>query len=644
MAKPKHNNQPRTDHLAQARQPALLQVLVASALAAITLTAYWQVNTFEFTHFDDQVYVARNTNVLAGLTWRGIAWAFEPFHTTNWHPLTWISLMFDAQFAGRHAGFYHVHNVALHIAATLLLFALLSRMTGFLWRSAFVAALFAIHPAHVESVAWIAERKDVLSTVFWMLTTWIYVVYCARPTRTRYAAMLAAFALGLLAKPMLVTLPLTLLMLDFWPLRRHIAARALVIEKTPLVALSIGSYIITVLSQRAGGSVAGLSTMSLAERIGNAAVSYAAYIGKLFWPANLVFFYPMPHSGQSASIIAASAVVLVLISIAAVKLRRQQPYLLAGWLWYVVTLLPVIGIVQVGSQAMADRYTYIPFIGLFVAIAWAVPEMVPTRFHRPFAIPALILIAVLGVVTTRQVGYWRSSFTLTEHALAVASPNHVAHFVAGEAHAAAGRFDRAIYHYNRALLIKPADDRTHDGLAQALLQMSDVAGAVEHARQAVNLEPKSPVNRANLGKALLAAGELEQASDEFEEALRLQPDLSVARNNLAYVLIQLGRIDDAQAEVRRVLDSNPNDADAHNNQGMIDLNHSDSASAEEHFRTAIRLDGTLAEAHNNLGYALVQQGRIAEAIEEFRQAVKLNPGKDYFRKNLAQAQRLLRQL
>lgn len=649
----KSTNSPKTPQdSGRSRPSALARLAICCVLAVLVLAVYWQVHGFEFLHIDDTTYILENPHVLAGLSIHKAGWAFTTFRASNWHPLTWLSLMFDASIAGRNAGFYHVHNLVLHIASTLLLFGLLTRVTGAVWRSAFVAALFGLHPLHVESVAWITERKDVLSTVFWLLTTWLYMRYTERPRIGRYLAMLAAYALGLMAKPMLVALPITLLLLDYWPLGRLRSAESarstpntrplssLMVEKLALFALAAASCVVTFVAQRAGGAVTGLEIQPLGARAANAVVSYVAYILKMLWPANLAVFYPMPHEGHPALYVTSAAMVLIAISAAVVLLRRRARFLLVGWLWYVITLVPVIGLVQVGSQAMADRYTYVPLIGLFIAIAWGVPELLPKARTRWLAIPAGAVILALAICARTQVGHWRDSKSLAEHAISSVPDNYKAQFDLGLALAEEGKLDEAIEQYNLALSAYPNNDSVHGALSVALLDRGDIAGAMEHARRAVEINPRLAGHHANLGMVLMDAGDLEQAAAACSEALRMDPDLRVARNTLAYALIQLDRTDEAQVEASRALENDPRDPDALNNQGMIDLDQGQLGAAEEHFRAAIRFDAKLAEAYNNLGVSLVRQNRIEEAIVEFRRAIELDPKTDYFRRNLEKTRAL----
>ena len=365
-------------------RPASTTAFIYVGLAAINIIAFASVRRFEFVDYDDIDYISSNPNVASGLTWDGVRWALTTGYSANWHPLTWMSHMLDVQVFGMNPGAHHVVNLVLHVLSTVLLFGILQRMTGETGKSAFVAALFAVHPLHVESVAWAAERKDVLSTVFFMLTLWAYLYYVRQPSWRRYVGVAACLALGLMAKPMLVTLPILLLLLDVWPLKRPLNVK-LVTEKLPLLALSVASSVITVLVQRQGGAVMRLDQVPLSLRLANAPIAYVHYIGKMFWPAGLVAMYPLPREIPAFEVAGALAILLA-VSVIVARAGRRRPYFVVGWLWFIIALLPVIGIVQVGAQSSADRYTYMPLIGLFLMIAWGVSEAVGEASRRTLAL------------------------------------------------------------------------------------------------------------------------------------------------------------------------------------------------------------------------------------------------------------------
>ena len=466
-------------------------------LAAATLAVFVRVIHFEFLNYDDPLYVTANPRVQQGLSVEGIRWAFTTFTAANWHPLTWISLMLDGSIGGPGPLVFHLTNVILHLANVLLLFFLLDRMSGRPRRSAVVAALFAIHPLHVESVAWIAERKDVLSTLFLLLTLIAYARFVEQPDLPRRLAVVLLFALGLLAKPMLVTLPILLLLVDAWPLRRSAPWRSLVLEKLPLFALSIATGALTVAAQHRAETVGSLAGYPLGVRVANAIVATATYLGRTIWPTRLAVFYPHPGASLGAVAVAGSAVVLFALTSWAIRLRRNRPYLLIGWGWYLVTLAPVVGIVQVGWQARADRYTYIPLIGIFLAVVWAVSEGLAAR---PVLLSSLAwaVVVPLGITAFVQAGYWRDSETLFRHALAVTDDNAVA----------------------------------HSNLGTALLRRGVLPEAEGHFTEAVRINPYFAEAHSNLGVALGRQGRIDEAILEWQRALELQPDYPDARRNL----------------------------------------------------------------------------------------------------------------
>jgi len=479
------------------RQPPPRFVL-ALLLTVATLAVFARVIGFEFLNYDDPLYVTANPHVQAGISVEGVRWAFTTFAAANWHPLTWISLMLDASIGGgADPCVFHLANVVLHLANVLLLFFFLDRVTGRPGRSAVTAALFAIHPLHVESVAWIAERKDVLSTLFLLLTLLAYAGFVERPGRLRRIAVALLFALGLLAKPMLVTLPVLLLLLDAWPLQRKEPWPRLVLEKAPLFAMSIATGVVTVLAQSHADTVGSLAGYPLGVRIANAIVATPTYLAQAIWPARLAVFYPHPGASLSGLAVAVSAVVLATLTFWTIRVRRTRPYLLFGWAWYLVTLAPVIGIVQVGWQARADRYTYISLIGIFLAMVWGISERFAERPVLISSLAAAILVA-LGVGAFVQTGYWRDSETLFRRALAVTENNAVA----------------------------------HSNLGTALLRRRQLVEAEEHFTEAVRINPYFAEAHSNLGVALGRQGKTDEAILEFERALELQPDYPDARRNL----------------------------------------------------------------------------------------------------------------
>ena len=548
-------------------------------LLAITLIAYWRVLGNGFVKYDDDDYVYTNKHIQQGITAESLRWAFNVGYASNWHPLTWISHMVDWRLFGDKPMGHHLINLLLHILNAVLLLLVLRRMTGSLWKSAFVAALFAVHPLHVESVAWIAERKDVLSTFFWLLTMGAYVLYSEKPSIKRYLPVFFLYALGLMAKPMLVTLPLVLLLLDYWPLDRIRRGWSLVWEKLPFFALAAGSSALTLAAQKL--SEAPIEKLTLGMRVSNALVSYASYLAKTLWPAKLAVFYPHPSDMLPAWKVALSVLLLVGFSVLAFKAAAKRPYIGFGWLWYLVTLLPVIGVIQVGWQAMADRYTYVPLIGLFVAGAWLAPDFTlgtkrwgdgatgrrGEKIRIPMIAAACTIIALLAMGTRVQVGYWHDSFALFQHAIDVTEGNFLAHLNVGYMLSKQGKVDEAIMHYNEAIAARPDWDQAH----------------------------------YNLGTMLAKRGDTEEAIEQYKEAIRLNPKSSAARANLVCELLNLGRVEEA-----------------------LEFKGEDGGTAP----------GT-AELHFNMGCALEQQGKVGEALREYQEAVRLKPDFGMAHNNLA---------
>ncbi len=618
---------------------------VAIALAAVVLASLWPVLGHDFiTSYDDERYVTGNPHVLRGLTLDGIRWAWTTTHAANWHPLTWMSHMLDVQLYGLSPAGHHLTSLLLHVANTLLLFLALRLATGATLRSGIAAALFGVHPLHVESVAWVAERKDVLSALFWMLALVAYVRYARAPSARRYVPVAAALGLGLCAKPMLVTLPLVLLLLDLWPLGRlaGVGPRALrprIREKVPLLALSAASSAITLVAQSSGEAVAALERLPLTERLANSVVSYAAYLRKTVWPLDLAVFYPHPRGAHRPWEVAGAALLLVLATILAARVRRKRPYVLVGWLWYLGTLVPVIGWIQVGDQAMADRYTYLPLVGIFVIAAWGVADLAaavgaswlrrgPPRTlaaaDSPWILlPSGVAILALAACARVQAGTWRDSVSLFEHALEKTRDNPVAHSNLG--HARRGAIERAERHYREALRLEPGHPESHNGLGLLLHETGRLEQAVAHYESALRSRPGYPEAHNNLGRAFQEMGRLEQAVAHYESALRLRPGYVEARNNLGVALLGSGRAAEAIPHLEEAVRLDPADARAHNNLGRALAETGRPAEAIRLYEQALRLRPGYAEAHNNLGVALFGMGRAREAVEHYRKALASRP-------------------
>lgn len=538
---------------------------VCLALIVLTILIYAPVRNFGFVNFDDPDYTLANPQVSAGLSIAGIQWALTTGHMANWHPVTWISHMLDIQMFGMHAGPHHLVNVLFHIVNSLLLFALLRRMTGALWRSAVVAALFAVHPAHVESVAWISERKDVLSTLLGLLVVWFYVDYVRNSKLSTYAAVFLLLALGLMAKPMLVTLPMVLLLLDFWPLNR-LASPAdlpgLIREKMPMFGLVVASAVVTFIAQSRGAAVVQLVAVPINRRIANACMAYLGYIRNTFWPTGLAAYYPYPESPGPWWV--GAGVAFLAISLLAVWAAVRYPYLFVGWFWFAGTLVPVIGLIQVGNQSMADRYTYIPYIGLFIMIAWGAGELAK-RFSLPHVVVAASVgLAVLScsVVARGQVAYWQDSEHLWGRALAVTSGNSFAHNNLGSFLLDQGRFDEAIFQFSEGVRINPGNAMPHYNLGNALDRRGRLDEASIQYMEALRLSPAFADAHSNLGVVLARQGKLAEAVTHLSEAVRLNPGSASAHTNLGAILAGLGKIAEARAEFTEALRLNPGDPKA----------------------------------------------------------------------------------
>jgi protein O-mannosyl-transferase len=546
---PKPRTKPRS-RLPPQTSPALagasFDLLVYLALLLATFAVYAQVRDFDFVNYDDVDYTIGNPNVRQGITAQGLEWALTSRDTGNWIPLTWVSHMLDCQFFGQDSSWHHLHNVLLHALAAVMLCIFLQRATSTRWRSALAAFLFALHPLHVQSVAWVAERKDVLNACFWFLTLWLYVRYAERPSTGRYLAVALGFCLGAMAKPMMVTLPFVLLLLDYWPLARlGQRGRKAIWEKLPLLGLASAAAAIAYLAQKHAEAV---NLVPLGARLANATHSYTLYILQTFWPARLAVFYPYPRDFHFAFLpLLGEGVLLAVVTTGVIVLRRRAPYLLMGWGWFVVTLVPVIGLVQVGDQAHADRYMYIPMVGLLVMLIWGAAEILEKLRAKTLTIllaaAACLASAVLSWV---QVGYWRNSETLFRRALAVTNDNIVANGNLGNYLTDSGRPSEALPYYETAVRIDPESALARMNLGTALGQMGRLPDAIAQLQIAVRLSPDTLKSHSDLGTALAYAGRLPEAAAEFESALRIDPNDAIVQNNLGLALSGIpGRLPDA---------------------------------------------------------------------------------------------------
>jgi len=514
-------------------------LVIGAVLVALVWSVFGQTVWFGFVNYDDPLYILQNPTVRSGLSWHGVAWAFTHIHSQNWHPLTTISHMLDCHLFGLNAGAHHFVNVLLHTIAAVVLFLALNAMTGSRWQSAFATALFAIHPLRVESVAWIAERKDVLSGVFFAGTLAAYAWYVRQPTKLRYLFVLLLFAFGLMSKPMLVTLPVILLLLDYWPLRRFNetprALRRLLIEKIPFVLLSAASCVATLVVQNL--ALGTTTNLPLRWRITNALVSYVEYLRQFVWPVRLSPFYIHPENRLPGWQIALACILLLAISAIAIQQGRKRPYLIVGWLWYLVMLLPVIGIVQVGLQGHADRYTYLPHIGLCLAITWTVGDLLGQKRARLLvSVGAAGVIIALALLAWRQTSYWRDTESLWRHALTIEPNNDVSHAGLAGILLTRGQTDEAIEHYERAIALRPGNAAAHHGLATAFANEHRTDEAIAHWQQSLSILPNNIEALNHLAIALVRKGQLREAVAQWEKVLAYEPDDPDATNNLAWVL------------------------------------------------------------------------------------------------------------
>jgi tetratricopeptide (TPR) repeat protein len=597
------------------------QPLLIYYLALATIVIFWQVCSFEFVNYDDMHCIVKNLNIQTGITFKTIKWAFYNDYWCMWHPLTWFSHILDWQLFGPNAGGHHLTSLAFHIANTLLLFIVLKQMTGALLPSVFVAALFALHPLHVESVAWISERKDVLSTFFWMLTMWAYVRFVRRPKVANYLLIVIFLALGLMSKPMLITLPFVLLLLDYWPLERFRTKHSLfylLIEKIPLFVMVFATGVVTFIVQKKGGAVDMVEKYSFLIRLANASTSYLQYIIKMVWPARLAMFYPHPGRNVSIPYAVISAVLLLAATILVLRFAKKHRYLVTGWFWYLGTLVPVIGFVQVGAQAMADHYTYITLTGLFIIIAWGTPELLEKWLHRKTVLwaPSLIVLSVLSICTYLQVGYWKNTITLCQHALDVTSNNWKAHLILAEVLSKQNRIEEAIWHNSEAVRIKPDYVDALNSLGTVLRVVGRVDEAIGYYKKALEINPQHIGANFNLGVALAVKGRFGEAISLYNKALQLAPDITETHLYLGIALTENGRFAEAVKEFEEVLRIQPQNAIAHNAFGVALLRQGKFDEAIAHFNQAVQINPNFTAARKNLNFALDKKQKSQNKTEE----------------------------
>jgi tetratricopeptide (TPR) repeat protein len=639
--------------------------LMAVLLVLVALALYWRATGYDFVNYDDDAYVTSNVHVQSGLTWERIKWACLNPVAANWHPLTVWSHMLVCQVFGLNPWGHHLTNVLLHALNAGLVFALLQVMTGARWRSLLVAALFAVHPLRVESVAWVAERKDVLSGFFGLLALIAYARYAkgrmqnaecrkqnaesetAKPEAGGqwsvvggqwslwYLLSLFLFALGLLSKPMLVTWPFVMLLLDYWPLRRLQlktqdsrlkTSLPLLVEKIPFFVLAVAASVVTLVVQKRGGSLAVGEGLPLGVRVGNTLVSYCRHLGKLFWPTELAVFYPHPGHWPLGKVLLAGGLILG-ISVLLVVQRRRTPFLLMGWLWFVGMLVPVIGLVQTGGQAMADRHTYLPSLGVLILAIWGVCELTRNWRYQVLALSAAggTAIILCLALTQEQIGYWKDSESLFRHALEVTENNYLAHNNLGAALLGKGQLDEAIRQCQEAIRLKPDCTDAHNNLGTAFVMKGQMDAAIRQYQEALRLKPDYADACYNLANALLMKGHTDEAIRQLQEALRLKPDYAQAHNNLGVALDRKGQSDEAIRHYQEALRLKPDYAEACYNLGNALLMKGQMDAAISQYQEAIRLKPDYAEAHNNLGNAFGRKGQTDAAISQFQEAVHLKP-------------------
>jgi len=607
--------------------------IVCVFLVAITWFVFGQTVRYDFVNYDDDTYVYANPLISSGLTVPGAIYAFSGKHSGNWHPLTTLSHMLDCQLWGSHAGGHHLTNIVLHSIAVVLLFLILRQMTGALWRSAFVAAVFAVHPLRIESVAWISERKDVLSAVFFMLTLGLYVRFVRYSSVGRYLAVVSSFGLGLMCKPTLVTVPLVLFLLDDWPLKRFAggsSTRRLILEKIPLFALSTAGAGATLWAHQK--SIIHIERLPFMWRVGNGLVACLTYIKQMIWPARLAVFYPHPGDTLPVWEIGLAIALLLLATAGAIALRRKRPYIFTGWFWYLTMLLPVIGLIQVGSQAHADRYTYLPQIGLYILLAWAITDALASPFatgrirrgglqRRVLGVTASAAIIVLAWCAHIQASYWRNGETLWSHAIAVTSENFIAHDGLGQFQLDHGRLDEAIDQFQIALNIAPKYPMARTNLGIALAKKGRIDEAIADFQAVLEDYPNDAKTHLNLGTALAKKGDAQSAIAAYEKALSIQSRYPSAHYNLGMALDDSGRIDEAIAHYQEAVQEDPHFAEAYYLLGNDLFRRSRIDDAIAAYERALQSRPVYPEVENNIGLALLKEGRPGEAIAHWENAV-----------------------
>ena len=640
-------------------QPALIPLF----LLLVTLGTFWPVLKHEFVKYDDGFYVTENPHVTGGITLQSVVWAFTQPHSYMWHPVTSLSHLLDCELFGLNPFGHHLTSLLLHIANVLLLFFVLKKLTGAVWPSAFVAAVFGVHPLQVESVAWVAERKNVLSAFFWMLTIAAYIRFAERPSIGRYSLVVLTFSLGLMAKPVVVTLPCVLLLLDYWPLQRlqsilrplgtakdewhrQLSFWRLLAEKIPLFILTAVVSAITYIVQQGGGAVVELESIPVSYRSANAVISYATYIEKIIWPSGLAVFYPHPVSNFSMTHLFVSLTLLAAISAFCIYFFRSRKYLIIGWLWFLGALVPVIGLVQAGGQARADRYMYIPMVGLLIMVAWGAGELV-AKWRRRGVVSALLAVVIVSaemVCASLQLRHWQDSMTLFRHTFSVTRDNYIMRNNYANFLSELGRVDEAIEHYNKCLQIRSDFPHAHNNLGIALATKGRIDEAIVHFEKAIEaaksqksspyLPPFLADAHHNLAKALRTQKRFEEALEHYAEALKLRPNNVDTLRGFGLALAELKRFDESIKCYNRILELEPGNVSAHELLGLALASQGKVDEAIEQFRIMLSQQPDDVEMYCNLGILLEQQGKTDEAIKQYRLAIEVNPNYDKARQLL----------
>jgi len=628
-----------------------LKWVAAILLIVTTLMVYLPVKDHQFVDLDDDLYVTHNPQIQKGLTWANLVWALTAIEAGFWHPLTWWSHMLDYELFGLNPGGHHLMSVLIHTLNVLLLFGVLQQWTGALWRSFFVAALFALHPLNVESVAWVAERKNVLSTLFWLLTLAAYVHYVRAPHWKRYLSVVFLFVLGLMAKPMLVTLPCVLLLLDYWPLGRlgpswsefRQKGSELLLEKVPLFALAVASGVLAIHAQHQLGALPSLQTLPLDARLSNALTSFVTYLGKMVWPTDLAVFYPHPEASLPLEQVVLASLVIIALSALVLWGTPSFPYLLVGWLWYLGTLLPVSGLIQVGRHSMADRYMYVPLIGLFILLVWGCTQWVnDSQIRKGLGIGASVFLLLgLAINTRLQLAHWQNSIALFEHAIRSTQDNDLIHNNLGTTFLEAGEIDKGIEQFSIALKIKPESPEVLYNLGVALKQRGHLDGAARYFSEALDLKPDFADAHNNLGIIHMARGDGEKAIQHFSKALEIDSQLFEAHNNLGTLLLGQGQIEEAILHFSESLLLNPDQARAYNNLGAaLDL-QGRSEEAIAHYHRALELAPSSYLIHNNLAKLFMEKGDLEGAARHFSKVIEIEPNFGDAHLNLGVVRKLL---